>query len=132
MSKQEGSGTGKPAAKPQNIWKTVKRFTGYMKNSSWLIGLVLFMAIAGTLMQIISPKQLGQATTLIFEGVRTGSGIDIHHLLFILLTVTGLYAGVFITSFLQERTVTVVAQKNGFNPAERAESQNESCACRFF
>ncbi|MBI6874871.1 ABC transporter ATP-binding protein [Clostridium aciditolerans] len=102
------------AAKPKNLWQTIKRLMEYMKKSNLLIGLTIAISIAGTVMQVISPKLLGNATTLIFNGIHKQSGIDFHNLTSILLIVTALYAGVFITSFLQEKIMTVVAQKTTY------------------
>ena len=99
------------APKPKKVWATVKRLLGYMKKSGLLIVLSVVIAIAGTVMQVINPKMLGNATTVIFEGIKQGTGIDFSALGTILLFVGLLYAGVFVTSFLQQRLMTVVSQK---------------------
>ena len=65
-----------PQQKPEKMWKTVRRLMQYMKKSSFLIVLTLLIAIAGTLMQVFSPKILGNATTLIFSGATSGTGIN--------------------------------------------------------
>ncbi len=101
--------------KPQNTWGTIKRLMGYMKNSSLLIALTIIVAIAGTVMQVISPKMLGNATTVIFDGIKHGSGIDFTHLGVILLTVAALYVGVFITTFLQQWIMVTVSQKTTYS-----------------
>jgi len=100
--------------KPKNMWATIKRLLGYMKKSSILIALTVVIAITGTVMQVISPKMLGNATTVIFNGLKQGNGIDFHRLGVILLTVVGLYVGVFITTFLQQRIMVVVSQKTTY------------------
>ena len=99
------------APKPKNVWGTIRRLLGYMKKSGFLIVLSVAVAIAGTVMQVINPKMLGNATTVIFEGIKQGTGIDFSALGTILLFVGLLYAGVFVTSFLQQRLMTVVSQK---------------------
>ncbi|MFB5552213.1 ABC transporter ATP-binding protein [Bacillus cereus] len=101
----------KTTKKPENFWKTLLRLMQYMQKSSLLIVLTLMIAIAGTVMQVVSPKLLGDATTLIFSGIQEKSGIDFSKLSIILYSVTALYIGIFIASFLQERIMTIVAQK---------------------
>jgi ABC-type multidrug transport system fused ATPase/permease subunit len=109
----EGKG-GAPGNKPKNSWAVIKRLMGYMKKSSLLIALTVVVAIAGTVMQVISPKMLGNATTVIFEGLKKGTGIDFSRLGVILLTVAAMYAGVFITTFLQQRIMIIVSQKTTY------------------
>lgn len=105
---------GAPVAKPKNMWGTVKRLIRYMKKSSLLMALTVAVAIGGTVMQVFSPKLLGSATTLIFDGVRSHTGIDFFSLGRILLFAAALYAGVFVSSFLQQRIMTVVTQKTTY------------------
>ncbi|NRZ86212.1 ABC-type multidrug transport system fused ATPase/permease subunit [Clostridium beijerinckii] len=112
ISKKETDGKVNVIAKPQDLWLTIKKLLECMKKSSLLIVLTIVIAIGGTVMQVISPKLLGKATTLIFYGIKTQSGIDFNGLILILLSVAVMYLGVFISSFLQERIMTVVAQKN--------------------
>ena len=105
---------GAPVAKPKNIWGTVKRLMRYMKKSSLQIALTVAIAIGGTVMQVFSPKLLGSATTVIFDGLRSHTGIDFTLLRTILLSVAALYAGAFVSSFLQQRIMTVVSQKTTY------------------
>ena len=97
--------------KPKNAWSTIKRLTSYMKNSSLLIILTFVVAIAGTAMQVITPKLLGDATTVIFNGITQESGINFTQLEGILLLVAVICIGIFFTSFLQQRIMVVVSQK---------------------
>ena len=115
MNNRTGSGADKmgraPQKKPENTWNTIRRLTGYMKKSIPLIIVTFLIIIAGTVMQVLSPKLLGSATTLIFHGITQGTGVDFHALGAILCTVGALYAGVFVTSFLQQYIMTVISQK---------------------
>lgn len=83
-------------------------------------------------MQIISPKILGNALTLIFNGIKQPSGIDFGGVLTILLTVAALYVGVFITSFLQERMMTVVAQKTTYTLRNALKAKMNKVQISFF
>ncbi len=106
-----GVQTALAAKKPQNMWATIKRLAGYMKKSSLLIAFTIITAVAGTVMQVYSPKMLGSATTVIFDGVRQNTGIDFNRLGTILLIVAALYGSVFIATFLQQRLMVLVSQK---------------------
>lgn len=116
MDNKSGFGANKMVSvqKPKNTWGTIKRLTGYMKKSTLLIAMTLLVAIAGTLMQVMNPKMLGSATTVIFGGIRQGTGIDFGALGTVLLFVAALYAGVFFASFLQQRLMTLVSQKTAY------------------
>jgi len=108
---QQKSAVGAVTKKPQNMWATSKRLIGVMKKSNWLIVLALVITIVGTVMQVYTPKKLGSATTLIFKGITSGTGIDFSSVLTILLTVAGMMAAIFIANFLQQRLMVIVAQK---------------------
>lgn len=105
---------GKIVQKPKNLWTTTKRFAAYVKKNSLIIILALVATIAGTAMQVYSPKILGSAVTLIFDGLRQGTAIDFNRVGIILLTVASMYAGVFITAFLQQRIMVLVAQRTTY------------------
>lgn len=128
MNKKES----KLAVKPKNLWQSTKRLMGFMKKSSLLISLTIVIAIIGTVMQVLSPKLLGNATTLIFKGISSKAGIDMHALVSILLTVTVLYIGVFITSFLQERIMNVVAQKTTYELRNQLKEKMNRVNVSFF
>lgn len=106
-----GQRIGAAVQKPKNMGATVKRLLGYMKKSTALIVLTVLVTIAGTVVQVFSPKVLGQATTLIFDGIKQGTGIDFGHLGTILVIAAALYAGIFLANFLQQRLMVIVSQK---------------------
>ena len=100
-----------PQQKPEEMWKTLKRLMRYMEKSRLLIVLTLLIAIAGTLMQVFSPKILGNATTLIFNGTVSDAGIDFSAVASTLFVVGLLYVGTSVTNFLQIWIMTRVSQK---------------------
>lgn len=65
-----GPGARMPVQKAKNFWPTIKRLFGYMSKRSIAIIAVFVLAITATVFQIRTPKILGEATTLIFEGVQ--------------------------------------------------------------
>ena len=74
----------------------------------------IIIAIAGTVLQVFSPKMLGNATTVIFDGIRQGTGINFSQLGTILLIVAAMYVGICIATFLQQRIMVIVAQKTTY------------------
>lgn len=132
ISKKETDGKVNVIAKPQDLWLTIKKLLECMKKSSLLIVLTIVIAIVGTVMQVISPKLLGKATTLIFYGIKTQSGIDFNGLILILLSVAVMYLGMFISSFLQERIMTVVAQKTTYTLRNKLKAKMNRVEVTFF
>ena len=110
-----GIQTAMAAQKHENTWATVKRLADYMKKDHLSIALTIISAIAGTVMQVYSPKMLGNATTVIYDGVRQSTGIDFARLGMILLMVAALYIGIFIMAFLQQRFMVIVSQKTTYD-----------------
>lgn len=100
--------------KPKNLMGTLKRLMRYMKKSSILIAITFVIAIAGTLMQVVSPKILGNATTLLFDSFKNGTAIDFTALGRILLWTAILYVGVNVTNYMQIWIMTRVSQKTTF------------------
>jgi ABC-type multidrug transport system fused ATPase/permease subunit len=103
--------TSRISLPPKNIWSTSKRLFGYMKKSRWFIVVTVIVVVVGTIMQVISPKILGNALTLIFNGMSEQGGINFSELSATLLLAAALYAGIFITAVAQEQMTNVVAQK---------------------
>jgi ATP-binding cassette subfamily B protein len=105
------SNFGKETQKPKNMWGTIKRLATYTKKNVILIVVALFVTIACTVMQVYSPRRLGEAVTAIFEGLRQGTGFDVDAVGLILITVAALYLGIFLTTFLQQRLMVLVSQR---------------------
>jgi ATP-binding cassette subfamily B protein len=85
-----------PGEKARDFKGTMKQLIQYLGKYNWLIVVVLLLAAASTVFTILGPKILGQATTLIFDGVigiisGTGSGIDLVGVGAILIRVLILY-----------------------------------------
>ncbi|GAB6108682.1 ABC transporter ATP-binding protein [Fusibacter bizertensis] len=93
---------------------TIKRLLSYLKSHTLTIILTVIVAIVGTVMQVLTPKLLGNATTLIFDGLMSGMGIDYNQLFSKLAIVTAMIIGICIATFLQQRIMLVVSQKTTF------------------
>jgi len=102
-------GRGGPMAmmkgeKAKNFKGTMLRLVNSMAPYKVRIGIVFLFAITSTLFSIIGPKIMGQATTVLLEGVlaqfRGTGSIDFIRIATILLTVLGIYVFASLTSFI--------------------------------
>ena len=89
-------GIGLASEKAVDFKGTMRKLGAYLSAYKFGITLVLIFAIASTIFTIVGPKILGQATTLLFEGVLrqiagTGTGIDFVSIGNIILLLVGLY-----------------------------------------
>ncbi|UQS83854.1 ABC transporter ATP-binding protein [Bombilactobacillus thymidiniphilus] len=115
--------TAATAQKPQNFWATTLRLFSYMSNYAITIIVVLVLAVGATIFQIVTPKILGEATTVIFAGVTKGmkqqkAGMDIANLpidfdkvFHILVVVASMYVFAAIFNFLQQFLMTRASQQ---------------------
>jgi ATP-binding cassette subfamily B multidrug efflux pump len=89
-------GMGADSEKAVDFKGTMRKLGTYLSAYKYRITVVLIFAIASTVFAIAGPKILGQATTLLFEGVMaeiagTGEGIDFVGIGNIILLLVGLY-----------------------------------------
>lgn len=80
-----------PAEKASDFKGSSKRLAGLLAPEKWLVYAVIALGAASVALSVIGPKVLGNATTIIFEGLTTGTGIDFPHLHRILIAVTIIY-----------------------------------------
>ena len=107
----------------KNFWGTLVRLIHYMSSYILSLVIVVLLAIASTIFQIITPKVLGQATTEIYKGVVTGitrqkAGlavsrypINFGRIEQILLLVAAFYLIAAVFSFLQQILMTRISQQ---------------------
>lgn len=124
------NGSRGKANKAQHFWPTTKRLMAYLK--PWFLGVIIsiVLAIASVILSILAPKILGEATTLIYNGVIRGyreiqAGtklttlpIDFHQIYRIGITVILLYVFSGLFSFVQQIIMTRISQKVVFNLRE--------------
>ncbi|CAI2652732.1 Fatty acid ABC transporter ATP-binding/permease protein [Apilactobacillus kunkeei] len=115
-----GKGKG---AKAENFWAATWRLVKYVK--PWMLGIVftLIMAIAAVVLQIVTPKILGEATTEIYKGVMkafvmkkqglhiSSIPIDFTAVGHILITVASLYILAALFNVGQQFIMTYISQK---------------------
>lgn len=115
-SAEFGFGVPMIADKPKDFRGAVAKLLNYVAEYRNTLIVVILFAIASTVFSIVGPKILGQAVTLLYEGVigqMTGSGvgIDFSGIGNLLLLLTGLYLISSFFTFIQGWLMSSVSQK---------------------
>lgn len=98
---RHGHGMGPAMAmageKPRDFRGTLRRLLRYLRPRLWQLGLVFLLTALSTLFNIVSPRIMGRATTLLFEGMLArqagipGAGVDFGEIARILALLGALY-----------------------------------------
>jgi ATP-binding cassette subfamily B protein len=107
---------GMGGEKPKSFKKAMATFIKYLAPYKVALIFVLVFSIASTVFMIVGPKMLGNATTILFNGIvakatKTGPGVDFSAIGRICLELVGLYVLSFIFSYLQGYIMSGVAMK---------------------
>ena len=112
-------GSGEPSEKPKNFSKSLKQILRYSGSYKYAFVVVILFAIAGTVFQVIGPKVMGRATTVLAEGLMhkiKGTGtIDFTTIGKILVITVALYAIGAVLTFIQGWIMTGITQKIVYN-----------------
>lgn len=133
-----GMPLGMPVEKPKDFKGTLKRLLAYVKPHQAQLLAVMVAAILSTLFSIISPKILGQATTVIFEGMMLRlqgvpeAGVDFARIGQILRLLIGLYLLSALFGYLQQYVMAGVAQKTVYDIRNDVSHKLSRLPLRFF
>ncbi|MCY9693755.1 ABC transporter ATP-binding protein [Paenibacillus alginolyticus] len=114
-------GMGMPVQKAKDFKGTIRRLSSYMRPFRVSIIFVLIAAVLSTLFSIISPKLMGNATTILFEGSIAkfkgvaGAKIDFDAIFQIIIILAALYILSALLTFIQQWIMVGVTQKIVFN-----------------
>lgn len=117
-------GIGRPVEKAKDFKGSLRRLLGYMRPHRVSLLVVLLLTILSTFFSIFSPKVMGQATTILFEGMLgkmrgvPGASIDFGAIKQILFVLGGLYVISAIFSYLQQLLMVNVSQKTVYTMRE--------------
>ena len=105
-----------PGEKPKDFKGTFKKLLNYLGKFKIAIAIVIVFAILSTVFSIVGPKVLGEATTILFEGVmniisENGLGIDFEGIKRIIFILLGLYIVSAVFSYIQGWIMTSVTMK---------------------
>lgn len=111
--------------KPKNFSGTLKRLFRYMAARKWVLFLAFFLSALATVLQVVTPRILGQATTVIFAGVQQGMQvagdglerfpIDFGRIGQILLLVGTLYVLNGVIRFIAQAMIVRIMQKTVYD-----------------
>ncbi|HIX35842.1 MAG TPA: ABC transporter ATP-binding protein/permease [Candidatus Limosilactobacillus merdigallinarum] len=130
--------------KPQAFWPTTKRLISYLGPWRWGVILSIIMAIVSVIFSIMAPKILGEATTIIYQGLMKGytqmrSGVHLTRMPInftkigrIAITVIALYSFSGLFSFGQQVLMTKISQRVVFNLREDLKQKMARVPVRFY
>src|SRR5436190_546829 len=101
---------GQPVEKSENFWPAVRRLSSLLGPERFLLALVAVMAIGTTVLQVLGPRVLGEATDVVIDGI-TGGGIDFARLHRVLLEAVGLYVGAALLGLAIAYTIAGIVQR---------------------
>ena len=113
----------KPPEKAVDNKKAIKNILGLLGDYKLKLVLTVICAVVSTVFSIVSPLLIGQATTIIFDGInniihKTGS-IDLNSLFTLLTIVVVLYIVSAVFSYLQSYFLVEISTKISYNLRER-------------
>lgn len=125
-----------PASKVKDSKKTMKGILGLLAPYKFRIIFVIMMALIATILSILGPKILGDATTVLFEGLVAkiqGSGsVDFAKIGRILLTLIGIYVLSFAFSAVQSFVMARVSRNITYGLREKMQAKIESLPIAYF
>lgn len=125
-------GPGMPVQKAKDFKGTFRRLTQYLKPHSGKLLTVLIAAILSTIFSIVSPKILGEATTLLFKGIMSGTGIDFIAIRNIMLWLAGLYLISSLFAYIQQYVMAGVAQRTVYDLRKEVNEKLNRLPLKYF
>ena len=121
-----------PAEKAMNFKASLKRLAGLLGPEKWLVFTVILLGTASVALAVTGPKVLGNATTVIFEGFISGTGIDFHHLHVILMWVVVIYVFSSLLSLAQGLILNGVTQRTVLRLRQEVEDKIHRLPLSYF
>lgn len=129
---------GAPGEKAKDFRGTLRRLLGFLRPRFPQIIAVFIMAALSTLFAIVSPRVLGQATTVLYEGfvaIRDGvpgAGIDFARIREILMLLAGLYVVSAFFAYLQQYIMAGVAQETVYELRQAVNAKLKRLPLRYY
>ncbi len=131
-------GLARPVEKAKNAKGTAVRLAAYFRPSLPILGVILAAAILSTVFSIWSPKILGNATTVLFEGFVArlrhvpGGGVNFKKILQLMLELGALYVASSVFSWVQQYLMAGVAQRKVYTIRRQVMEKLTRLPVRFF
>ena len=131
-------GFGMVVQKPKDFRGTLVRMVRYFRPYTLRLCIVFATAVLSTVFSIVSPKLMGNATTLLFNGVMRklkhlpGGGVDFGAIVHILVVLGILYVLSSVFSFIQQFVMAGVAQKTVYELRKEVNAKLSRMPLRFF
>ena len=133
-----GGMMGMPAQKAKDFKGTTHRLLGYLRPYTGQLIIVLLTALLSTIFTIVGPKIMGQATTILFEGLIAkaqgipGASIDFGAIANILMILIVLYFISSAFSYLQQYVMAGVAQKTVYDMRQDVDKKLARLPLKYF
>lgn len=128
----------------QHFWPTIKRLIAYLR--PWRVGVIvsILLAVISVILSILAPKILGEATTIIYDGMLKGYAemkagahlstlpINFTQIWQIGITVILLYLFSGLFSFLQLQIMTRVSQRVVYNLRQDFEEKMRRVSIKYY
>jgi ATP-binding cassette subfamily B multidrug efflux pump len=125
-------GAGMPVEKSQNFLPSAKRLLGRLAPERMALTVVILLGVISVALNVVGPKILGEATTLIYKGLVSGTGIDFDQLKLILGSVLVLYVLASVFSWLQSFVLNAVTQRTVYRLREEVEAKIQRLPLTYF
>jgi ATP-binding cassette subfamily B protein len=102
---------GMPVERSENFGETTRRLMARMRPERLGAISVVCLAIMAVSLSVVGPKILGHATNIVFDGLRSGQGIDFGRLHRVLLFAGGLYVTSSLLQWTQAYLLAGVVQR---------------------
>ncbi|WP_082097550.1 ABC transporter ATP-binding protein [Demequina silvatica] len=127
-----GPGMGAPGEKAQDFKGSSMRLVRLLGPEKLLVYLVIVLGAGSVALSVIGPKILGNATTVIFEGFTSGTGIDFPKLHGILWSVAAIYVVSAILALVQGLVLNGVTQRTVYRLRQRVEDKIHDLPLSYF
>jgi ATP-binding cassette subfamily B protein len=133
-----GGMMGAPVQKARDFRGTLFRLLGYFKPEKYLLLIILFAAVLGTVFNIVGPKILGLATTKLFEGIMQkyqgvpGASVDFSYIAHVLLILAGLYVVSAVFIYVQQYLMAGVAQRTVYTMRRQVDGKLARLPLKYF
>lgn len=133
-----GGAIGRPVEKAKDFKGTIKKLVSYLKPHKRSLFFVFLFAIMSTVFTIVGPKILGQATTLLVEGVMAkmqhlpNAAIDFNGIARILSTVLILYVFSSIFNYTQQYIMARVSQRTVYQMRQNVDEKLRRLPLKYY